>query len=828
LLLGLALVARAAPETSGALYVTAAELHTGTGDVFRPGAVSVVDGKIVAVGRPDDVAVPPGARRIEGAAVVPGLVAAQTEHLAKGGEDPNSVAPDVRALDGYDFAAPETRLLAAGVTTVFLSPGSNRVVTGHGAVVKTAGASRESRTLRADAGLVAGIGESVARPPAVNDPPVEPDATKAPIEPWRRQFPVTRAGSVMLLRQLFDEGKAGGEIRIGADSAGDIAAAISLAKGRDARVVLVGGRDAGTMAAALKSSGLAVVLRWPLATGRVNAPWDADAERAALAGRRSAALLADAGVPFALAAGDESAVPDLLFVAASAAREGLAPNRAVAAITSEAAKILGVADRVGSLAPGRDADLVVLSGPPADLRTFAMTTVVDGAVVWERKGEGRTVVVRAAEIHLGDGRVIAPGEVAFEDGKIVEVGPSVGIPPGARFIDLAGGSVTPGIVDAFSHAGMAGEGGRPAGDLSTAVTASKAFSQNDTSFALLAGEGVTTALASPGGGGGRVAGRASIVKTFGADMGKRVVTDDAALVVRLRGDRDIAAAVKELDEILKRAKEYKESFEKYEKEKKEYDVWKKAKDEEDAKRKAAEAAKPPAEPKQNGEAKKDEPKKDGDPKSAGAKDEKPADKKDEPKKDEKAAEEEQEPTKPKTEEALAGYLPALERKVPVFVQARTVEEIRAALTLLADEWKLRVVLVGADDARHVAAAIEKAKAGVVASPSAMTEERGQPVNLLRELAMSGLPAAIGSDSWLGGAELRDVLAYGVARGLSPSAAVRIACGDAAKLLGVEARVGTIAPGRDADLVLFTGAPFGAGSSIRAVFVGGEEVTSDHR
>jgi len=653
---------------------------------------------------------------------------------------------------------------------------------------------------------------------------VEPDATKAPIQPWRRQFPVTRAGSVMLLRQLFDDGKAGGEIRIGADSAGDIDAAMALAKGRDAHVVLVGGRDAGTMAAALKASGLPIVLRWPLATGRVNAPWDADAERAALAGRRNAALLSDAGVPFALAAGEESSVPDLLFVAASAAREGLAPNRAVAAITSEAAKILGVADRVGSIAPGRDADLVVLSGPPTDLRTFPIATIADGAVVWERGATGRTVVVRAAAVHLGDGRVLSPGEVAFDNGKIVEVGTTVGIPPGARFIDLPGGSVVPGIIDAFSHAGMAGEGGRPAGDLSTAVTAAKAFSKNDASFDLLAAQGVTTALVAPGGG-GRVAGRASIVKTFGADMAKRLLDDDAALVVRLRGDRDIAAAVKELDDILKKAKEYKESFEKYEKEKKEWDAWKKAKDEEDAKKKAAEAAKPQAEPK-----------KDGEPKAEGAKEEKPPEKKDEPKKDEKpaekkdekAAEEKTEPTKPKTDEALAGYLPALVRKVPVFVQARTVEEIRAALALLADEWKLRVVLVGADDARHVVAAIEKAKAGVIASPVAMTEERGHPVNLLRELAMSGLPAAIGSDSWLGGAELPDVLAYAVARGLSPSAAVRIACGDAAKVLGIEAHVGTIAAGKDADLVLYTGDPFGAGSSVRAVFVGGEEVAPDHR
>jgi hypothetical protein len=219
----LAVVARAAPETQPPLYVTAGEIHVGTGQVFRPGAVSIVDGKIAAVGRPGDVACPAGARRIDGgpnAAIVPGLVAAQTEHLAKGDEDPNSVAADVRAIDGYDFAAPEAKLLAAGVTTVFISPGSNRVVTGRGAVVKTGGASRETRTLRADAGLVAGIGESVAHPPPVIDPPVEPDATNAPLQPWRRQFPVTRAGALMLLRQFFDAQKTADAtpVRISADS----------------------------------------------------------------------------------------------------------------------------------------------------------------------------------------------------------------------------------------------------------------------------------------------------------------------------------------------------------------------------------------------------------------------------------------------------------------------------------------------------------------------------------------------------------------------------------------------------------------------------------
>ncbi len=205
--MGVALLAGAVaePESTGTLYVTAGEVHTGTGEVFAPGAVAIVDGKVTKVGSPDAVSVPPGARVIEGGpatTVIPGLVAASSEHLGKGGDDPASVSPDIRALDGYDFLADETGALAAGITTVFLSPGSVRVVSGRGAVVKTAGETPEHRTLRADAGLVTGIGAGVNRPPNRIDPPDLPDATGNPLLPHRRQLPVTRSGSLMLLRDI--------------------------------------------------------------------------------------------------------------------------------------------------------------------------------------------------------------------------------------------------------------------------------------------------------------------------------------------------------------------------------------------------------------------------------------------------------------------------------------------------------------------------------------------------------------------------------------------------------------------------------------------------
>src|SRR5262249_35782493 len=154
-------------------------------------------------------------------------------------------------------------------------------------------------------------------------------------------------GSLLLLREMLDKGKAGDaasadvasgktEIRIGADSVGDVEAALALVKERGLRAVLVGGRDVNAMVPAVRAAGLRVVLRWPASPGRLAAASDAETQKALLAARRNAALLADAGVAFALAPADDRSLPDLLFVAASAARSGLSAERALAAVSIDA------------------------------------------------------------------------------------------------------------------------------------------------------------------------------------------------------------------------------------------------------------------------------------------------------------------------------------------------------------------------------------------------------------------------------------------------------------------------------------------------------------
>jgi len=317
-----------------------------------------------------------------------------------------------------------------------------------------------------------------------------------------------------------------------------------------------------------------------------------------------------------------------------------------------------------------------------------------------------------------------------------------------------------------------------------------------------------------------------------------VVLADAGMVMRLMGESDLKGAKAQLTSALKKARSYRTSFEKYEKDKKAYDEWKKKHDEELAK-KAVEEKKKAAEEAKKKKAAKKETKKEGD-KTAGAPDDEKKDKKDDEKtkKPEKVAEkkpakkaeekaEKEEPRKPKTDESMEGWAAVLDGKAPLLVRSRTVEDIRAVLAALGKE-KVRIIVVGGDDARRMRAQLTKAKVGVIASPSVLVRDRDGDVNLLRELSLSGLSAAVGSDSYLGGYELHDLLAFAVRQGLSPAAAVKLVTGDAAKLLGVGDRVGTLAAGLDADIVLLSAPQFAPGAGVISVYVSGEEVANDPR
>jgi imidazolonepropionase-like amidohydrolase len=101
----------------------------------------------------------------------------------------------------------------------------------------------------------------------------------------------------------------------------------------------------------------------------------------------TAARLRQAGIPVALQSGYESYVPKtrvVLFEAALAAARGLTPEEALATVTIDAARILGIEGRVGSLAPGKDGDVALFDGDPFEYTSHVTGVVIDGQLVSDR------------------------------------------------------------------------------------------------------------------------------------------------------------------------------------------------------------------------------------------------------------------------------------------------------------------------------------------------------------------------------------------------------------------------------------------------------------
>src|ERR1043166_3749311 len=146
-LLALAILAASPAQESAPIVIRAGRIYTGTGDVIEHGLIRIEHGKIAEVGPVMEI--PPNATVIDATSqtIIPGLVGAQTSlaHAGRGGEE--SIARGVRAIDGYDFYRSNWRQLSGGVTTVYVSPGSQRLLSGQGAILKTGGKGPTERTL---------------------------------------------------------------------------------------------------------------------------------------------------------------------------------------------------------------------------------------------------------------------------------------------------------------------------------------------------------------------------------------------------------------------------------------------------------------------------------------------------------------------------------------------------------------------------------------------------------------------------------------------------------------------------------------------------------
>jgi len=357
-------------------------------DPIEGGTVLVRGRKIAAVGA--RVRVPKGARIVDagGLFVSPGLIDAHC-HLGIGGEglgprfnDGNEtldpVQPHLRALDAIWHDDPAfAEVLAAGVTSVFVCPGSVNVFGGVGVGIKTRPGPLDDRVVPGTQAMKMALGENVKR-----------------VHHMTERYPGTRMGIAALAREtLFRASeyakrpaKAGmrdfrmealrpvvtGKMkaRIHAHRADDIITALRLAEEFRLDLVIEHCTEGFLVCDLLAARGVPAVVG-PHLGGRSKP----ETARRSLA---NASLLHEAGVKLALQTDGGSAVQFLPVHASLAVREGLPEKAALRAITLDAAEILGAGKRLGSIEPGKDADLVVLPGHPLDVRVKPKIVFVDG------------------------------------------------------------------------------------------------------------------------------------------------------------------------------------------------------------------------------------------------------------------------------------------------------------------------------------------------------------------------------------------------------------------------------------------------------------------
>ena len=393
--------------TGGLVYPISSEPVEG-------GTVLFVDGRIAAVGA--DVDIPAGAEVVDvtGSVVMPGIIDAMS-YYGIAGEDMNEVpsplTPELRIIEAFapfgTFGSGEAgeirvrELLSGGVTATYIGPGDATVVGGQGAVVKTAGARFDDLIVREPAAIDITLG---GRPASTfREQSRSPSTRMAVVAQLRdllvrtQEWMATSDAAAAAPRNLGMEALARmlrGEIpaRVQANATRDIRVAIELAEEFGFELVIDAGAGAHQMRDELADRGIPVVLG-PISHPYISGEEIPDPGDYGGVDERNALWLNEAGVHVSLASFSRGFGPfgpgvagQWLLIDASIARgHGMSEADVLRAVTLSPAEVLGVADRLGSLEVGKDADVVVFDGDPLSILTWASRVYVGGQLVYERE-----------------------------------------------------------------------------------------------------------------------------------------------------------------------------------------------------------------------------------------------------------------------------------------------------------------------------------------------------------------------------------------------------------------------------------------------------------
>lgn len=373
-------------------------IHPVSGPDIPKGTVVMTDGKIASVGV--NVPVPAGARVVDvsGKHVYPSLVPAATNlglieisavRATLDQTETGDLNPEARADFAMNFDSeqlPVTR--SAGVLVAGVTP-KGGIVSGSGAAMKLDGWTREDAAIRTPAYVT------------ITWPDLSIDRSREARFSVRIQEK-RRDEALAKLKDVFAEARAYGKARaaegksgvprhdldprleallpaiegripvlVVADRLAQIRAALAWARDENLKIAIGGGRDAWRAASELAAAGVPVVLDPVVGLPtRADEPYDTPFA--------APATLSKAGVRIAINEGDASFVRNLAHHASVAVAYGLSREKALEAITLEPARILGIADRVGSIEPGKDATLFVSDRDVLDFRYDVVAAYVDG------------------------------------------------------------------------------------------------------------------------------------------------------------------------------------------------------------------------------------------------------------------------------------------------------------------------------------------------------------------------------------------------------------------------------------------------------------------
>ena len=853
LLAAIALVAPASPQGQAApvIVIRGATLLTVTKGTIQNGTVVLRGGKIEAVGA--NVAVPSGAQVIDatGKFVSPGIIDAHS-HIAadsinEGGTTVSSMTGIEDVLDPTDINI--YRDLAGGLTVANVLHGSANPIGGKNAVIKLRWGKTRAKDLLFE-GALPGIKFALGE----NPKDMRQFGQQGP-----RRYPITRQGVEFVIRDAFTRAKAyqkswqeyerrrgAGEDVLAPRRDLQLEPLVEILEGKrlvhahgyraDEMLMLIRladdmGFKIATFQHVLEGYKIAKEMAAHGAGASTFSDWWGYKVEVIDAIPHNAALMTRKGVLVSINSDSAEHARRLPTEAAKTIKwGGLTEDEAFALVTINPARQLRIEKRVGSLEPGKDGDVVVWTHHPLSSYAIADRVYIDGTLYYDRlaeagrltqlkkeketllaaeapdrktptttepqnrprtatngdqavgtsgqapprAGSGPVSAIVNARIHPVTAATIERGTIVMRGGIIEALGPNVQPPAGATVVDAAGADVYPGWIDGRTSLGLAEPGANTFHDVNEMLDFNQelraivAYKADSDAIPVARANGVTTVAVVPGG--GILGGQAAVVNLDGWTFEEASLRPMAGVslqfptIGRQGGFGPNPDRNREFEELRK---------------------------ERDAKlerlsglieRARGYARTPQAER--------------------------------------------------VTDWSLEALVPIVERRAPLLVLADREREIRDAVAF-ADRHNLRIVITGGMESPLVAPLLKEKNIPVVLGevfelPSREDMLHSESYAAAGQLAQAGVKFAFGTGGYQNIRLVPYNAAISVAWGLPREHAIRALTIDAAEILGVADRVGSLEPGKLANLVIAKGDPLEIRTELTHVFINGKSVGLDTR